>query len=154
MNNDYVIFIPAISIIVITAVIIYIWMTNKTAKLKSVDRASPEINVPIWSSFTGLKRLPRIFSISHNQLYPKLILWKDNISYTVIFSNTKSYKDVELADVYISSFFSKMLIISFKNSKFTFCATIWDTNALTQIIKFLKAKWCPISPEAQTLLNS
>ncbi len=85
-----------------------------------------EINIEILASFQSLKFLPRIFSISHNNANPKLILTNSEIKFRVfIFGlQSKDYSSIEEVDYY-SGLGTELIIFEFKDSIFNFSANLY-----------------------------
>jgi hypothetical protein len=74
---------------------------NKGKNMGNEFLLKDNMNIKIIAGFVGLKFLPKLMSIEHNNLNPKLILKKDSIEYKgAFFTNNSSYDSIESIDIY------------------------------------------------------
>ena len=109
-------------------------------------------DVNLVASFLGLKFLPPALGIGSNSLNPKLIFHEDEIEYRVFLTNRVAYSDIEKVDVLIF-YKTTNLLLTRKDSVFTFGGNLNDKARLVEVLKFLQRKDCFLTEKALNLMN-
>lgn len=117
-----------------------------------------EKKIALVAAFKGAKFIPSPFTLGHNNLNPKLILKDAGIEFRSMFlTQHKKYADIQEVDVYINKIklagiSTTLIILSFKDSIFTFSGNVNSLEKLKELVLFFKEQHCPISKNAQNLL--
>jgi hypothetical protein len=101
-------------------------------------------------AFTGFKKIP-ILGVSHNSLSPRLQLCDEDFLHKVILTKRHSYTEVERVDI-TSGLGGRHLIVTFKDSIFTFSARLRDEGELREVVNHFRVRGVEITQAARDFL--
>ncbi|HEY5080556.1 MAG TPA: hypothetical protein VII91_01265 [Bauldia sp.] len=108
------------------------------------------LSVPLSAAFGSLRGVGP-FAGTHNNFNPLLVLHGDRVEYRVVRRTTVPY--AELAGVDISpAHRTPSLILTFTGTGFVFTGKVTGRQALTDALRFLQGKDCPLSAAAREFL--
>lgn len=108
--------------------------------------------VPLRVSFTGIKKMPHL-ALSHNQIFPLLILLADGVEFRVFIKRKKSYSQVERIDA-LETFATHNVIIVWKDSAFAFVGNVRDKELFREVLRFFQRRQLRLSDSARQALNA
>ena len=147
-----------IGMTIICIVLFLVWIFYQR-KIQPID-AMPKIKnpipnegfeVPVLAAFTGIKRLPRQASHSHNNINPLLVLFEDRLECKVLLKRGILYHDVEKIDIW-NTIGTRNLQVYVKGKEFIFTANLYRHKNLSKILSFLKIRGVPLTDRAESFL--
>ena len=114
-------------------------------------------HIALRAGFVSLKFLPSPLSIGGNNINPKLVLDRDHFEYRGLFSSkARMYSEIEEIDIYVNIlpiFSSSNISFKFKDSPFTFSASLRKGEELIDLLIFLQEKGCKLSKKAHEFIS-
>ena len=110
------------------------------------------VNVPIYATFTGHKRMPFWWALGTNSYKPVLRLFEDELELKVMKTHRRLLRDIETAHVGLAPL-TRNLILVWNDTPWTFTANVIRHDWLVQVIEFLARKNVPLAPGARRLLQ-
>lgn len=77
--------------------------------------------IPVRATFSGLKFMPKIFTVSNNSIFPLFIIQENSIIHRVFLKKEKSIQNIQEITIF-RCWKTENIIISFNDSLFTFIA--------------------------------
>ena len=112
---------------------------------------SKGVAVPVQATFTEHKRIP-YFPFATNSLSPHLRLFEDKIEFNVLYWHCRKLGELELVDAF-SWKLNKSVVLSWKNTPWTFTAGLIVLPRLVEVLRFFARKNIALSPRARRLLD-
>lgn len=147
-----------IGMAIIAVVLFMVWQIykRKVQRINQMPDIPPNIpvkgfEVPLLAAFTGLKKLPRQISFSHNNLNPSLTLFEDRLDCKVILKKSIRFAEIENADIW-DTFATRNLQIYVRGKEDLFSANLLNRKNLAQVLRFLKNRGVPLSDRARDFI--
>ncbi len=142
---------PIVSILIAVCVAFFVLKriknkTNAEFNISSVEQSGS--SVPIAASFVGLKWLPSLIALAHNSINPSLTLFDDHIEYG---KSMSTYENIESVNIFEWRA-TENIMLSFKNTSWTYSANLMKRDNLIQLLKFFGDKDVLLSEKAKLAL--
>lgn len=111
------------------------------------------VAVPIYSTFTGYKRLAVWNFALRGLFFPAFILFEEEVELKVKRTHRRFLRDIQSVDVPFWKREQNLLTLIWKDTPWTFTANIVRPDWQKQTLEFLARKNVALSPCARRLLN-
>lgn len=144
---------------IIAIVIFIVWQIfrrkiQRINQMPDIPRVIPAngFEVPVLTTFKGLKRLPRQISFAYNNLNPYLTLFEDRLECRVLLKKAIPLSQIENVDIW-DTFATRNLQIYVEGKEDLLTANLLNRMNLSQVLNFLVTWGVPLSSRANAFLS-
>ena len=108
-------------------------------------------SIPIRAAFLGLKCLPSLFAVGHNNLNPELLLYGDHLKIKSVKKYTIAYNEIREISA-LKWIGTRNVRLKLKSGVLTHTANVKDDESFVALLSFLRDKGIELRSSARKQL--
>ena len=118
-----------------------------------MNQIEPAFEADLLAGFTGLSFMPKIYTLTNNNIAPVLRLYEESIEYRGGFRLKNSdYVNIKKVDIF-TILFTKSICLYFENTPRTFYGNFQKDSERIDCLKIFMKKGCQLTEEALVLVG-
>lgn len=110
------------------------------------------VRIPVRAAFIGLKWLPSLFAVGHNNLNPELTLFGDRLEIKSVKTYEIAFEDIREVGV-LKTFGTRNIRLKLSSGLLTHTANVQDDDSFRAVLEFLVERGLHLNGKARKHLS-